>query len=181
MSGTARNRCTVRPFAAADRECVNAVARAAFAEYAGQYEDWPSFIEGIGRMADLAANGELFVAELDGVIVGAVVHVGPGRPRSAIFPEDWSVIRMLVVAPEARGQGAGRRLVAACLACAQAAGAPVVGLHTTPVMASALRMYTAIGFRRDRDLAPIRGVAYGRYVLPAEGIAAALAMLAADA
>jgi ribosomal protein S18 acetylase RimI-like enzyme len=177
MSGTARNRCTVRPFASADRERVNALARAAFAEYAGEYEEWPSFIEGIGRMADLAADGDLFVAEIGGVIVGAVVHVGPGRPRSAIFPEDWSVIRMLVVAPEARGQGAGRQLVAACLACAQAAGAPAVGLHTTPVMASALRMYTAIGFTRDRDLAPIRGVAYGRYVLPAEGIAEALALL----
>lgn len=173
--------CTVRPFAAADRERVNAVARAAFAEYAGEYEDWPSFIEGIGRMADLASDGDLFVAELDGVIVGAVVHVGPGRPRSAIFPGDWSVIRMLVVAPEARGQGVGRLLVAACLECAQAAAAPVVGLHTTPVMASALRMYTAIGFTRDRDLAPIRGVPYGRYVLLAEGIAAALAMLAAVA
>ena len=46
---------TVRPFAAADRERVNALARAAFAEYAGAYEDWPSFIEGIGRMASLTA------------------------------------------------------------------------------------------------------------------------------
>jgi ribosomal protein S18 acetylase RimI-like enzyme len=164
MSGTARNRCLVRRFAAADRARVNALARAAFAEYDGLYEDWPSFIEGIGRMADLAADGDLFVAELGGVIVGAVVHVGPGRPRSSIFPDDWSVIRMLVVAPEARGEGAGRALVAACLECARAAGAPVVGLHTSPVMASALRLYTALGFTRDRDLAPIRGVAYGRYV-----------------
>jgi GNAT superfamily N-acetyltransferase len=169
--------CVVRPFAAADGERVNAVARAAFDEYAGAYEDWPSFIDGIGRMADLAADGDLFVAELHGVIVGAVVHVGPGRPRSAIFPDDWSVIRMLVVAPEARGEGAGRQLVAACLECARAAGAPVVGLHTSPVMGTALRMYTAIGFRRDRDLAPIRGVAYGRYVLPAAGFEAALALL----
>jgi hypothetical protein len=32
-------------------------------------------------------------------------------------------------------------------------------------MASALRMYEALGFVRDRDLAPIRGVPYGRYVL----------------
>jgi len=172
---------TVRPFAAADGERVNAVARTAFAEYEGLYDDWTSFIDGIGRMADLAADGDLFVAELDGMIVGAVVHVGPGRPRSAIFPDDWSVIRMLVVAPEARGQGVGRQLVAACLARAHAAAAPVVGLHTTPVMASALRMYTAIGFTRDRDLAPIGGVPYGRYVLQSEDIAAALAMLAADA
>ena len=171
--------CLVRRFVAADRDRVNAIARAAFAEYEGQYQEWSTFIEGIARMADLAADGDLFVAELRGVIVGAVVHVGPGRPRSPIFPDDWSVIRMLVVAPEARGHGLARQLVAACLECARTAGAPVVGLHTTPVMASALRLYTHIGFQRDCDLAPIRGVSYGRYVLPADGIAGALGMLGA--
>jgi hypothetical protein len=44
-------------------------------------------------------------------------------------------------------------------------------------MASALRPYTALGFRRDSDLPPIMGVPYGRYVLPADGIDAALKML----
>jgi hypothetical protein len=34
-------------------------------------------------------------------------------------------------------------------------------------MGSALRMYESMGFVRDRDLAPIRGVPYGRYVLDA--------------
>ncbi|MDB5748839.1 MAG: hypothetical protein JWP72_3687 [Massilia sp.] len=42
-------------------------------------------------------------------------------------------------------------------------------------MAPALRLYTAIGFRRD--LPPIRGVPYGRYVLLAEDIDAAIARL----
>jgi ribosomal protein S18 acetylase RimI-like enzyme len=156
----------VRPYVETDREAVNAVARAAFAQYSQDYEDWPSFIEGIGRMADLADNADVLVAEQDGVIVGAVAHVGPGRPRAAFFPDEWSVIRMLVVDPQARGQGAGRALVAGCLRCAQEAGAPAVGLHTSPVMASALRMYEAIGFVRDAELPPIRGVPYGRYVLP---------------
>jgi ribosomal protein S18 acetylase RimI-like enzyme len=164
----------VRAYEVGDRDGVNAVARAAFAQYSHDYEDWPSFIEGIGRMADLAVDADLFVAELDGAVVGAVAHVGPDRPRAAIFPDDWSVIRMLVVAPEARGQGIGRELVAACLRRAREVGAPAVGLHTSPIMASALRMYEAIGFVRDRDLPPIRGVPYGRYVLPAAGITAAL-------
>jgi len=170
----------VRRYAPRDREAVNAVARAAFAQYAEDYEDWPGFIEGIGRMADLAKDADVLVAEQDGVIVGAVAHVGPGRPRAAFFPMEWSVIRMLVVDPQRRGQGAGRALVAGCLRHALEAGAPAVGLHTSPVMASALRMYEAIGFVRDRDLAPIRGVPYGRYVLPAPSIPGALALLAQD-
>ena len=169
----------VRPYLETDREAVNAVARAAFAQYADEYEDWPSFIEGIGRMADLAKDADVLVADLDGVVIGAVAHVGPGRPRAAFFPDEWSLIRMLVVDPRRRGQGAGRQLVAGCLRLAREAGAPAVGLHTSPIMASALRMYEAIGFVRDRDLAPIRGVPYGRYVIPADSIPAALALLGA--
>jgi hypothetical protein len=46
-------------------------------------------------------------------------------------------------------------------------------------MASALRMYEAIGFVRDRDLPPIRGVPYGRYVLLAKHISTALERLGA--
>ena len=163
----------IRAYAEADREAVNAVARAAFAQYANDYEDWPGFIEGIGRMAELAKDADVLVAEQDGVVIGAVAHAGPGRPRAAFFPIEWSVIRMLVVDPRRRGQGAGRELVAACLRLAQAAGAPAVGLHTSPIMASALRMYEAMGFVRDRDLAPIRGVPYGRYVLAAPALGSA--------
>ncbi|MET0983091.1 MAG: GNAT family N-acetyltransferase [Telluria sp.] len=170
---------TVRAFGPHDEDAVNALARAAFAQYEGHYDDWPSFIDGIGRMAGLAGGGDLLVAEHGGAIVGAVVHVGPGRPRSPVFPYAWSVIRMLVVAPGARGMGIGRQLVAACLECARRDRAPAVGLHTSPLMASALRLYTGIGFRRDSDLPPIKGVPYGRYVLPAEDINAALEILAA--
>jgi len=167
----------VRPYLDADREAVNAVARAAFAQYAQDYDDWSGFIDGIGRMAELARDADVLVAGQDGVIAGAVAHIGPGRPRAAFFPPEWSVIRMLVVDPQRRGQGAGRQLVAGCLRLAQQAGAPVVGLHTSPLMASALRMYEAIGFVRDSELPAIRGVPYGRYVLSAADIPSAIGLL----
>jgi ribosomal protein S18 acetylase RimI-like enzyme len=167
----------IRRYQLDDRDGVNRVALAAFTQYEDAYDDWPAFSAGIKRTADLAAQADLLVADLDGQVVGAIVHVGPGRPRSAIFPDEWSVIRMLVVDPAHRAQGIGSLLVAACLRCAMRDGAPVVGLHTSPIMASALRLYTALGFTRDRDLDPIRGVSYGRYVLPAHQLPAALALL----
>lgn len=170
---------TIRAYIEADRAAVNAVALAAFAQYAGDYDDWPTFSAGIARMADLAGDGDLVVAERAGRVVGAVVHVGPGRPRGAIFPHDWSVIRMLVVDPAARGGGIGRALVGAALERAQRACAPAVGLHTSPIMATALRLYESIGFVREHDLPPNRGVPYARYTLPAAHIPAALARLAA--
>jgi ribosomal protein S18 acetylase RimI-like enzyme len=158
-------RLRVRAYEAGDRDAVNALARAAFAQYEGDYDGWQDFIDGIGRMADLADHADLLVADLDGKVIGAVAHIGPGRPRAAFFPNQWSVIRMLVVDPAQRGQGAGRLLVDGCLRLARQAGAPAVGLYTSPVMASAVRMVEALGFVRDRDLDPIRGVPYGRYVL----------------
>lgn len=60
---------------------------------------------------------------------------------------------------------------------ARDAGAPLVGLHTSPLMASALRMYEGAGFVRDSDLPPMRGVPYGRYVLEAQDIPAAIMRL----
>jgi ribosomal protein S18 acetylase RimI-like enzyme len=87
---------------------------------------------------------------------------------------------MLVVDPAARGGGIGRALVAAALALARRAEAPAVGLHTSPIMVSALRMYEAIGFVREHDLPPNRGVPYARYMLPAADIGAALALLASS-
>jgi GNAT superfamily N-acetyltransferase len=171
----------IRDFAAADRDRVNAVALAAFAQYEAHYDDWAAFSDGVKRMAELAApaNGaDLIVAERDGIVVGAVAHIGPGAPRSPIYPDDWSVIRMLVVDPGERSTGIGRRLVAACLQRARAGGAPVIGLHTSPIMGHALALYTRIGFAFDCDLAPIRGVPYARYVLSREAIPTALARLA---
>jgi GNAT superfamily N-acetyltransferase len=166
----------IRDYAPSDRDRVNQVALAAFAQYEQHYDDWATFRDGIGRMADLADDADLLVAERGG-IVGAVVHVGPGRPRNRIFPDQWSIIRMLVVDPQQSGQGIGKRLVAASLQRAHRAGAPVVGLHTSPIMANALSLYLALGFEHDCDLPPIRGVPYSRYVLPQTAIPAALDLL----
>ncbi|MBW8898513.1 MAG: GNAT family N-acetyltransferase, partial [Massilia sp.] len=55
------NGIVIRGFLPADRDAVNAVALAAFAQYAGDYDDWPAFRAGIARMADLADDGDLLV------------------------------------------------------------------------------------------------------------------------
>jgi len=153
------------------------VALAAFSQYAHAYADWPAFSARIARTSELAEQAELLVADIEGEVLGAVLHVAPGKPRSPIFPDEWAVIRMLVVAPGQRGRGIGRQLMGACLRHAIRDGAPAIGLHTSPMMETALRLYTTLGFTRDRDLDPIDGVSYGRYVLPQERLPAALAQL----
>jgi GNAT superfamily N-acetyltransferase len=105
-------------------------------------------------MSDLAERGEIIVAEIDGRIAGGVAYVGPGKPKAAFFDPAWPIIRMLVVDPAARGHGLGRALTEACLHRARRDAAPVIALHTTPIMTVALPMYLRMGFRFLRDAPP---------------------------
>jgi ribosomal protein S18 acetylase RimI-like enzyme len=59
---------------------------------------------------------------------------------------------MLAVALGARGRGAGRRLVEACIARARADGRPGIGIYTRPFMTTAHRLYETFGFRRESRL-----------------------------
>jgi GNAT superfamily N-acetyltransferase len=104
------------------------------------------------------------VAELDGAIVGAVAYIGPGKEKAAFFRPEWPVMRMLVVAPAARGHGIGKALAEACLARATRDGADVFALHTSELMHVALPMYQRMGFKWRAAAPDIHGVKYGIYL-----------------
>ena len=80
-----------------------------------------------------------WIAELDGERVGCVLCVPGPEPHRA-------VLRILLVTPDARGHGAGRALVDACVARARAAGCTELTLWTNDVLTSARRIYRAAGF-----------------------------------
>jgi ribosomal protein S18 acetylase RimI-like enzyme len=56
-------------------------------------------------------------------------------------------LRMLGVAPAAQGRGAGRALMQGAAALARAAGKSRLTLGTLPEMATARRLYEAMGFQ----------------------------------
>lgn len=154
----------IRDFAPADAPQVDALGVAAFEQYRDAYSDWPAFRERIAAMSSLAATGEIIVAELDGRIAGAVAYIGPGKPKNDMFRPEWPIMRMLVVAPGAQGQGIGRALAAECLRRARRDGAAVFALHTSELMQVALPMYLRMGFERRSDAPDIFGVKYAIYV-----------------
>ncbi len=148
-----------------DAAAVNAVARAAWQEYADVVQDWRRLAAYVARTASLVAETELIVARLHGRIVGVVGYTAPARPREPIFPDGWAVVRMLSVDPSARGRGVGRALVDECIRRARRDRAPQLGLHTSPVMRTALDLYRRLGFTFVRDLPPRHGVPYAVYAL----------------
>jgi GNAT superfamily N-acetyltransferase len=153
----------LREFQQSDTSAVNALGVAAFEQFSDHYQDWPVFQQKIAGMAALAETGEIIVAATGSKIVGAVAYLGPQAPKSEFFPPAWAVMRMLVVAPEYRGQGLGSTLAQACFAKALRDGAEVFGLHTSRIMSVALPMYLRMGFKFVREAPPIHGVEYGIY------------------
>ncbi|HEX9171392.1 MAG TPA: GNAT family N-acetyltransferase [Telluria sp.] len=153
----------LRDYLPTDAVNVNALAVHAFEQFKDAYADWPVFRSKIATMSALAQTGEIVVAELDGRIAGAVAYVGPGKPKADFFRPEWPIMRMLVVAPGARGHGVGRALAHACLDRARRDGAAVFALHTSELMQVALPMYRRMGFSWFSTAPAIHGVAYDVY------------------
>jgi ribosomal protein S18 acetylase RimI-like enzyme len=154
----------LRAFLPQDVAAVNRVALAAFAEYRSAYSDWPAFSTHIGNMASLADGGEIIVAAQNERVLGAVVYIGPDKPKGTLFRPEWAVMRMLVTDPGSRGRGIGRALSLECISRARRDNASVIALHTSPLMKIALPMYQRMGFVLDHDVPAVYGVPYGVYL-----------------
>lgn len=132
----------------------------AYQRYAGvmELEAWEGLRGAVMAGLATAEPVERIVAERDGVIVGAVQLYPPaanayGELMDAV---GWPELRLLAVAPDARGQGVGRMLVDECVRRARAWGARELGLHTSRSMEVATGMYERMGFVRapEHDFRP---------------------------
>lgn len=157
--------CPLRNFRPSDAISVNRLALLAFEQFRDEYSDWEGFSRHIGSLASLSESGELIVASDQDRIVGAVLYVGPHKPKGEFFSVEWSILRMLVVDPTHRGQGVGHLLTQECINRAQLDNASVIALHTSPIMKIALHMYQRMGFAKVKDIEPICGVEYALYKL----------------
>ena len=153
----------LRDYQDADAEDLNRIAVSAFDQFRDYYDDWPAMRARLSQTSALGASGEVIIAELQSKFAGAVGYFGPNSQKAAFFDSRWPIIRMLVVDPAFRGKGIGRALSEACIAKARRDKAPLIALHTSPIMSVALPMYLKMGFVKAYDAPPIFGVAYAVY------------------
>ena len=142
----------------------DAVAVSAFREYRSHFSDWDAFSKNTKPLTHLSKKGSILVATAGDGVVGAVSYVGPGISKGDLFKVEWAALAMLVVSPEHRNIGIGRALTKECINRAGRDGASAIALHTSKIMTVALPMYQRLGFRFERELAPIFGVPYSVYV-----------------
>ena len=132
-----------------DDAAVAAVTDAAYAQYEPIFgSHWARYHEDLLDISGRRAKSELILAERGGELVGHVTFL-PAYRNDAIpggFVGGGCGIRVLAVAPSARGLGVGEALVAECIRRARALGAASVLLHTGSFMEAAVRLYGRMGF-----------------------------------
>jgi ribosomal protein S18 acetylase RimI-like enzyme len=109
----------------------------------------------VDELRDVAARlglAEVWVAVLDGSVVGAVTFCPPGSAYRELAADGEGEFRMLAVDPDARGRGAARLLVQRCIDRCTELGLEELVICSMPAMKPAHRLYTSLGFRRDESL-----------------------------
>ena len=158
-----------------ERAIVRAITLAAYAEYARVMAPsaWAGLDAAVRAALDSDAPAERLVAEHDGRVVGSVMLFAPAADAYAGLTAGapWPELRLLAVAPEARGLGVGATLLEECVRRARRSGATVLGLHSSRSMRTAIGMYLRRGFVRDpaHDFVPEGGELVEAYRLPLDG------------
>lgn len=161
-----------------DRGAIEAVTLAAYQQYAALMPThWDGYRQNILATLAAARPEAQIVAEEDGRVVGSVLLYPAGsvmaRPGGGSITLIWPEVRLLAVAPAARGRGVGVTLMDECVHRARRSGAAALTLHTTDIMQAAVRLYDRLGFRRapELDIQPAPGVTVKGYRLGLEAAA----------
>jgi ribosomal protein S18 acetylase RimI-like enzyme len=150
----------IRDARAGERETIRALTEHAYAEYATIMD--PTSWAGLSAALDRALQSEepvdRIVAADSKTLIGSVMLYSPGVDAYGAGGPGlrWPEVRLLSVAPAARGRGVARALMDECVRRARVAGATDLGIHTSRSMRAAMRLYERMGFARapEHDFHP---------------------------
>ncbi len=148
----------LRDAAEADYAAIRALTLEAYRPYAAIMPRavWGALYQAVTSVLDNLdrQDAEKIVAVRGDEVVGSVLLYPPtgadsyGQGNASLYPE----LRLLAVAPQARGLGLGHALVDECIRRARSLGAQKLGLHTSDYMEVATALYLKLGFVRATAL-----------------------------
>ncbi len=120
--------------------------RAGFAGLMGEADS--EYLDVVADVAGRTGRTTVLVAVDGGQVLGSITVELDTKldPAQELAPGE-AHLRMLGVAPAAQGRGAGRALMEGAAALARSAGKSRLTLGTLPEMATARRLYEAMGFQ----------------------------------
>ena len=148
-------RIDIRPLAARDSfAALTTLLHAAYGPLAGLGMNFTAATQTAEATARRAAEGQCFVAELDGELVGTVTVCGPyadgEAPWAASVPwfrdRDTAHFHQFAVHPTMQGLGLGRRLIAQCERWALQRGYRRMALDTAEPAADLRALYAHLGY-----------------------------------
>ena len=150
-----------------DRDAILDVTLAAYQEYAARM---PGFWDGPSatRARPSSSSPSTAARSWATVLLYPPRRMRLSQRESLEMP--WPEVRLLAVAPSARGRGVGAALMRECERRVRLAHGATLSLHTTDLMQTAMRMYERMGFVRapELDFHPAPGVTVKGYRLDLE-------------
>jgi ribosomal protein S18 acetylase RimI-like enzyme len=142
----------IRPVRPDEYEKAGRVTADAYREFADS-DDWDRYLRKIADVGGRAGIARVLAAVEEETILGTLTleldrRIDDDDPP---LPAGEAHIRMLGVAPGARGRGVARALIEAAFELARGAGRTRISLHTTQRMRAAQAMYDSLGFERLPD------------------------------
>jgi ribosomal protein S18 acetylase RimI-like enzyme len=133
----------------------------------GLLEDEVGYLRTVADAGPRARDAVLLAALEGGELLGTATYASALTPYAELAGPGEAEMRMLAVAPSARGRGVGRLLTHACIDLARGEGCQRLVLSSAPLMTGAHAMYEGMGFARspDRDWSPVPGVHLRTYGL----------------
>ncbi|MBW5449271.1 GNAT family N-acetyltransferase [Cohnella sp. CFH 77786] len=145
---------SIREARNSDRDAIRKVLLDAYQQYESVLapERWAAYREDILASVEAEGPRARLVADRNGEIVGSALLFDSslaayGRDIGIESP----IVRLLAVSPGARGQGIATALLRESARRALEWGADTLHLHTSDMMASAVRLYERLGFERAFD------------------------------
>ena len=141
-----------------EHDAAGDVCVAAYRPFLTGAED--DYAERLHDVATRAAQAEVWVALVDGRVVGNVTYCPPGSPWREIGRDHEGEFRMLAVAPDAQGLGVARALVRRCFERCRELGLETMAICSMPQMTAAHGLYREFGFDRAESLdwSPVDGI-----------------------